>query len=397
VRFKKTTLGIILFLFVNLVAHADFGNWFVANKRLSIALDSSEKLISYRFTCQEDMSLSAFALYCSEAIHPPGYMVSLQEDKGGLPSGVALASSTYVPRAQSWSVIHLDPVPLLTGKVYHLVVRHDRLRGGGHPVGLIGPSNYSSFLTTDVLNHLHPNNGSPDPQSNTLLFEKGAWKLMNQEPVYAIYGVGSKYQGNPYDDPGVRPIFGKTLQGQVLHFHCAYTAQALAFRVRKQGNPASPLNYQILVNDYRAHKCTPFYSSTAFAPNQVSSNFQWVTVGLPPQIQKLFRAECWYFVFQTDSGRASKDPPGCEDCYVLSDEGNSGGLANASDLTFDGGPHLSRATCSVDGGDPFHWIDEFERDANVGAIGPTCPPSNSAVFNPIPTPIFLGNEPRFDP
>jgi hypothetical protein len=389
-------------------AWSDFGNWFVANKRLSTTLDSSEKKLTFRFTCQDNMNITAAAIYCVDAIHPPAYRINLQEDKNGLPSGDSLTSSSYIPSPRSWSTVPLDSVPLVKGKVYHLVVEQDVNRGGDHPVGLIGPSNFASFLSTDVLNHIHPNDGSPDPETNVLVFTNGKWKSLDEEPVYALYGAGSHLQGNPYDDPGIRPIYGsgdprdkthQVLQGQSLHFHCGTQSSSFAIRVRKQGNPKYPLNYLILKNEFQIHKTYPVHSAIALTPEQVPTAFQWVTLGFNDQGSSNFSPECWFLVFQTDSGRHSKNFPGCEDCYVLSDVGNSGGLSNAANLTFDGGPHLSRAIYSTDGGNASHWIDEFERDANVGTIGPSCPIPFPSEFLPLPTPLPLvgGNGLEFQP
>jgi hypothetical protein len=412
-RKRIPSLKILLFCLVLLLwncpfAWSDFGNWFVVNKRLSHTLDSSDKKISFRFTCQDDMNITAASLYCMEAVNPPAYRVSLQEDLNGLPSGESLTSSSYIPRPQSWSTLPLDPVALVKGKVYHLVVQQDVKRGGDHPVGVIGPTHCASFLSTDVLNHLHPNDGSPDPQTNVLSFENAQWKTLDQEPVYALYGTGSQLQGDPYDDPGIRPIYGtgnpadkthQVLQGQSLHFHCGTQCSFFAIRVRKQGNPKSPLNYMILKNEFQIHKTYLLHTAVALSPDQAPSQFQWVTIGFDDQRSSNFSPECWFLVFQTDSGRPSKNLPGCDDCYVLSDVGNSGGLANAADLTFDGGPHLSREIYSTDGGNPSDWIDEFERDANVGAIGQPCATSNQRIFPSIPTPLPLtgGNGPEFQP
>jgi hypothetical protein len=393
-RFPKIFLLSTLFLSGALPVLADFGNRFVAHHRLSTVLDSSDKKISYRFTCQEDMDLAAASVFCLKAENPPAYLLSLQADDQGRPSGTALASSHFIPRPQSWVTLPLSRVPLLKGKVYHLVVEQDALRGGGHPVGVIGPSNCASFLSTDTLNHLHCADGTPDPKTNTLLFEGGHWRELNQEPIYALYGAGNSLQGNPYDDPGERPIYGGTpgdksaqvLQGEALHFHCGYAATAFAVRVRKQGNPTSPLNYSILKNFFQIHKTASIYTAVALNPDQVSPDFKWVTVGFGDRSKSNFSPECWYLVFQTDSGRASKDSPGCDDCYVISDVGNSGGLAQAAEFSFDGGPHLSRLVYSLDGGSPSHWLDEFERDANVVVIGPDCPAPENRNDEPIPTP-----------
>ena len=396
-RLMKTVLFCLVLTQITIsLAWADFGNWFVVNQRLSTTLDSSEKKLSYRFTCQADMNVTAAAVYCVDADKPPAYIVGLQEDNDGIPSGVYLTFSSYIPRPQSWSAIPLDSVPLTKGKVYHLVVEQDIKRGGDHPVGKIGPDNRASFLLTDVLNHIHPNDGSPDPQTNVFFFENDHWKALDQEPVYAIYGAGSQLQGNPYDDPGVRPIYGsgdpsdkthQVLQGEALHFHCGTLSSAFAIRVKKKGNPKYPLNYMILKNNFQIHKTYPIHTAIALTPDQVSTAFQWVTIGFDNRSVSNFSPECWFLVFQTDSGHPSKNDVGCDDCYLISDAGNSGGLADAANLTFDGGPHLSRAVYSADGGSASNWIDEFERDVNLGAIGPTCPPLPERVFPSIPTPL----------
>jgi hypothetical protein len=378
------------------ISWADYGNRFVAGKRLSTVIDSSSKKISYRFTCQEDMTLSAVAVFCLEAVDPPAYRVSLQPDEKGRPSGTPLAFSSVIPRAKSWLTLPMGAPSLLKGNVYHLVIEQDQTRGGDHPVGAIGPGNFASFLSTDVLNHLHPNDGSPDPQSNTLFQEKDGWKELNQEPVYAVYGLGSRFQGNPYDDPGVRPIFGNSpskdrshqvLQGEALHFHCGFPATSFVIRVKKQGNPDAPLKVLILKNEFHIHKCFLVHSAVALTAEKAPSDFKWVTIGFDDKSASNFSPECWFIAFQTDSGKESKDPPGCQDCYLLSDVGNSGGLANAANLTFDGGPHLSREIYSLDGGSSMGWLDEFERDVNLEATGYDCPPLQPLEFRPIPTPL----------
>ncbi len=393
------------FLLVASGAWADFGNWFVANKRLSNILDTSDTKLSFRFTCQDNMNLSAVAVYCVAASKPPAYQVSLQSDDNGSPSGELLAFSSYIPCPHSWTTIPLDPQPLLKGKVYHLVLEQDVKRGGDHAVGVIGPSNYASFLSTDVMNHSHPNDGSPDPAANVMLFKDNHWKELNQEPVYVVYGEGKQSQGNPYDDPGLRPICGnegsndkthQILQGQALHFHCGFQATSFVLRVKKQGNPRYPLNYLILKNEFQIHKTFPVHSGVALIPAKADTNFQWVTVGFDDSRTSNFSPECWFLVFQTDSGHPSKNSPGCEDCYVLSDVGNSGGLPDAANLTFDGGPHLSREVYSIDGGSASNWLDEFERDANIGTLGPSC------HINPfgdplqlVPTPMPLDDDKGF--
>ena len=80
----------------------------------------------------------------------------------------------------------------------------------------------------------------------------------------------------------------------------------------------------------------------------------------------------------------ASEAPGCNDCYLISEVGNSGGLAEAADLSFDGGAHLSREAVSYDGGAT--WQDRFERDANVVILGILGPSPASISPGPLPTP-----------
>src|SRR5579871_2679063 len=259
-RFLKLLFFTAVVFSATFPALADFGNRFVADQRLSTVLDAPDKKMSCRFTCQEDMDVTAAAVFCTGAENPPAYLLSLQVDDHGRPSGTPMAFSHFIPRPESWTTVPLPRAPLVKGKIYHLVVEQDALRGGGHPVGVIGPGHCASFLSTDVLNHLHCGDGTDDGNTNVLLSEGGHWHELGQEPVYALYGTGNSLQGNPYDDPGQRPVCGggdpadkdrQVLQGQALHFHCGYAATAFAVRVRKQGHPASPLNYSILKNFFQ--------------------------------------------------------------------------------------------------------------------------------------------------
>jgi len=377
--------------------YADYGCHFIVNSRLATIIDSPEKKLSFRFTCQEDMNVIALSLFCQEAQAPPAYQISIQEDENGKPSSKPLETSSVTPKGGGWVTIPIDEVPLFGGKIYHLVVEQDVMRGGQHPVGVIGPNNFASFAYTDLLNFFYPNSEKPDPKTNVLLFEKGQWKALDREPLYAIHGSGQMLQGNPYDDFGVRPIHGNgtpgdpsddVIQGEALHPHYDLNPKGFVIRVKKQGNPDSPLNYRVYVIDHMHHKTHLAFSGEALKPGQTPGSFQWVTIGIKKDDNpEYFPPECRYVVFQTNSGKAVPGSPGCEDCYLLSDVGNSGGLSGAPDLTFDGGAHLARAVHSMDGWAT--WIDEFERDAHVIIQGLPATPLLAKPVNPIPTPLPL--------
>lgn len=381
--------------------HGDFGCHFVVNKRLAYTIDSPDKKISFRVTCNEDMGVVAASVYCEKAIDPPSYLLSIREDVNGKPSTVVLGEASILPQSGTWATLPIRNVPMVAGKIYHLVLEWDSNRGGIHPVGVIGPQNKASFGFTDTPNYLQPLDEAPDPKAEVLVSEDGtSWKSLGRQPLYVLHGGGDVRQGDPYDSPLVMPIHGGgasgnekagLVQGEALHPHCGINAKGFAIRVRKQGTPTAPLNYRVYNNDYMRHVTTLAFTGKAFDPDQVGVEYRWVTVGLDPS--KSFQTECTYIVFQTDSGHGSPGSPGCQDCYILSGAANTGNLSGASELTFDGGAHLSRAAFSTDGG--VHLLDEFEGDANVILLGPICPEAEKIPFNsfPHPTPLPLGLNP----
>ncbi|HJT24344.1 MAG TPA: hypothetical protein VJ873_07185, partial [bacterium] len=172
---------------------------------------------------------------------------------------------------------------------------------------------------------------------------------------------------------------------EVLHPHSGLIPTGFALRLRAVGHPTAPLKYRVYTINFLQHKITLAFSGLAALPSQVTETYRWVTVGIKKEDQpQEFPAECRYVAFQTDSGGPSTQPPGCEDCYLISEIGNSGGLAEAADLSFDGGAHVSREAFSTDGGAT--WQDAFERDANVVILGNLASVPEPQKPSPIPTP-----------
>jgi hypothetical protein len=393
-RMKFLKWAALLFLYFPSLSFADFGCHFVINSLLATSLDGPEKKISFRFTCRQDMSLIGASFYCAQAQKPPEYKISLEEDEKGEPSSKPLESFSVTPKGGCWVTVPLNNLSLLHGKVYHLVIEQDVNRGGQHPVGIIDAGHFASIAYGDHLNAFDPRDEIPDPKLNVLVFGNGKWQVLNRQPLYALHGSGSKFQGVPYDSFGELPIHGNgtpkdrsddVLQGEALHPHTGLLPTGFAIRVRKQGHPTAPLNYRVYSNNFMQHTTALAFAGQALLPEQVKETFQWVTIGIKKTDNpKPFPPECRYVVFQTDSGRGVSQAPGCEDCYFLSEAGNSGGLADASDLTFDGGAHVSREAFSTDGWTT--WQDEFERDANLVILGSMGATPQSPAQAPIPTP-----------
>lgn len=390
---KNFALSLALFLAIS-SAYADYGVHYVGGRILESPLDEGGKKISFRFTCQKDMDLIAVSYDCGRAQNPPSYKVSLHEDQDGFPSTQVLEESCATPKGGCWMTLPFNHLSLVKDKVYHLVIEQDAFRGGEHPVGVIDSGHFATVAFGDHLNLFDPRDETPDSKLNVLSFEKGRWKVLNHQPLYTLHGSGGKFQGVSYDSVGEIPVHGNgvpedpsrhVLAGECLHPHYGFSATGFSVRVRRQGNPTAPLNCRVYSHDFMHHKTSLVFTGQALGPEEAPVSFQWVTFGFPKNNQPpSFPPECRYVVFETAAGRAVSQAPGCEDCYLISEMGNSGGLADAADLTFDGGAHLSREAYSTDGG--ANWQDVFERDTNVVILGPVNFSPVLPTPGPIPTP-----------
>jgi hypothetical protein len=382
-----------IFIFGSSKSRADFGFDFVGNRRVPLTLDSPEARLSLRFTCRQDIALYAASVFCLEAKQSPGYRLILEADAHGQPSGITLSCSSFVPAGKTWATLPMDGVSLRKGSVYHLVLQADINRGGIHKIQSCDKDHWASFVATDVENHFLPADSAMDP-SQAVLMGKGK-RLEDQgvQGVYALFGSGGAVSGNPFDDPGCRPIYkgekGLLWQAEALHPHCGTNATAFKIRIKKQGQPGADLVYKIYRIDFLVHQTTMIVSGTAQTASRAPADWQWVHVPFPSKMQS-FAPECTYFALGSESGQAAEEAPGCKDCYLLSDMGVSPVLAEAAVLTFDGGPHLSRAASSWEAK---NWGDEFERDANIVLLADPCarqPIPEPPVF-PTPAPLLEGN------
>src|ERR1700722_4134418 len=89
---------------------ADYGCRFTMDARLSAVLDSSDQKIDFRFTSRQDANVIGLSFFCQAAQDPPAYLISLQEDKNGVASGVPLGKASVVPRSESWITVPLNNI-----------------------------------------------------------------------------------------------------------------------------------------------------------------------------------------------------------------------------------------------------------------------------------------------
>jgi len=383
----------LLFTCFPQVSLGDYGPTFFADKKVSLPLDGPTQKLSIRFTCRQDMGLIGASLFCEKSVQAPSYLGEIYPDVKGKPGPQPLETVSFVPRPGGWVTLPMNNIPLYEGRVYHLVIGWDAFRGGQHhKIGKIGTGNFASFSATSPPMRSHPRDGAKDPAAALLSFDGKDWTDLPLQPLYALHGLGARSQGNPYDDPGERPVHGNgtpkepnddVLQGEALHPHAGMNPNGMMVRVRKKGKPTGPLRYEVHAIQYMEGKASRVFSGTALRPDQVTTSFQWFTVPFDRKDQpQPFPPECRYVGFRTDSGKTSGDS--CEDCYLISDIGSTNGLPGAELFTFDGGAHLSRAAISTDGGRT--WADDFMRDAHVILLGIHLPPEAKDV-PAIPTPL----------
>ncbi len=365
---------------------ADFGLAWAAHSSAGLRMDSPEASFSIRFTSLRDQQLRLASLYCLSSSNAPSYLLSLQEDKRGLPSGRPLAVASWVPAGSSWGSLVFEGITLKKGSVYHAVVEFDSLRGGGHPVGTISPGNYAVFAALSPATQTLPLDGGKDMALALLSRGKhGPWKDTGLTPVFMLRGADGLLQGQSYGETIAWPVYAGLAQAQVLHFNCGSTVSAIRVRVRKLGKPSAPLRLQIHKHDYHAHKVFQLYEADLAQASDLSSQWSWREFSLPEAAPRNVAPECYYFSLTTDSGLAESGQ--CADCYQVSGLKTWPGAPGSQDLTFDAGAHRSRAA-SRPGKSP--WRDDFDADLNLMAVGTACEARERDLsMEPLPTPAPL--------
>jgi hypothetical protein len=310
-------------------------------------------------------------------------LVSLAEDDGGKPSKKIITHASLAPKAGAWAVFQFGETQLARGATYHALVEFDAMHGGSHPVGIADKQHFANFASTE-----------PGPADGSLLLREGkSWKSVAAKPVFIVMGRNGKSLGNSYAQSGAADIHGNNtpdddgddlMQSQALHFYCGTSAKSLRMRVRKVGNPRSPLELELLKHVFVEHRVVSLTRTTALFPESASADWRWVKVALPGQTPVSLPPECHYFALRSAAGRA--EGASCADCWQVSYVEAPEGAQGAEDLTFDAGAHRSRAAWRTGNGP---WIDQFNRELHLVVDSGPCPDFGDARLAPIPTPGYL--------
>jgi hypothetical protein len=175
------------------------GGWYGASTYLLayFPLVNGSDEAGFRFTAQTTGSISEAQLNFPSVTGNPAYLIGLEDDATGLPSGALLAPGTSFAPVTGWNdIVFTNPVNVTAGNVYHLVVEWDPSSAA------LGDSNAA---TLELGSHpdylLYPQNGAPDLQLAVDENTGGGWVDLPQEPVFMV-NVSGTWSGNPYSTVG---------------------------------------------------------------------------------------------------------------------------------------------------------------------------------------------------
>ncbi len=186
-------------------------------------LTSTTSQAGYRFTAQSTGQITEAQVYItaiSDTTPPLGlnYMVSLQTDSGGVPSGTILGSGPIVTPVVGWNDIPLtSPANVTAGNIYHLVAQWS---------GVFPPPSSTNFITIRVSSQpdylFYPQSGAPDSQLAADENTTGTWSSLSEEPIFLVNDSGN-WTGNPYSTARTGPYWGT---GWDLFLNEAFTVPA---------------------------------------------------------------------------------------------------------------------------------------------------------------------------
>ena len=252
-------------------------NEFLISNSYGLALSSSAVRNSFRFTAQNTKQATRARVYIAGVIgRSPTYKIGLQADNSGNPSGTYLAYGLLKPTSAGWwDVAFTKSTVLVAGNVYHLVLQYSK--------GTINTSNNAAEQFTGPNNYMIPYNNASDPNQALLRYSGTAWSILgNYNPVYMIGYSDSTYEGNPYSDINLRPIYTNNYPSQKYIAQNSNIVKTLGFYLRRSSLaiPPDDLYYEI-----RNGSGTVLRSGVLIDKNSAPYNFIWHDVKLSSPLQ----------------------------------------------------------------------------------------------------------------
>jgi hypothetical protein len=374
---NRTAILSAIALFFLITGNSGAGNLYVVTGSQGIAINSASVQMAYRFTVQSLTILADAQVYVTALSNPPSYVLALQQDNAGKPSGTDVISQSFTPTAVGWTTVNFSTAAtLIPGNAYHIIVRFGS--------GTISANQYAAFGATTPLDQIYPLTGSSDPNANVLTNASGGWNPMSLNPVY-ILGTGGApfvYEGEPYAVNLVKNIdggAGATSNADWVSEKFIYTSATSTLmggaRVILQtvGSPSAPVS--CLLTDETSSAVT--VASGVVTVSSVAAAFNWVNVSLVPAFS-FSQNHTYRLAFFTGSGS-----PGANS-YQTSVGNTAAGNSIQTDLTFGGSVNGFLST-SIGGAT---WTDDVQSDLAFDFVpaAPTATPTPVVSLTAIPSP-----------
>ena len=377
-RLNRTAILSTIALFFLIAGNGSAGNLYVVTGSQGVALNFASIQMAYRFTVQSLTILANVQVYATALSNPPSYVLALQQDNAGKPSGTDIISQSFTPSAVGWTTVTFSTVAtLIPGNAYHLVIRYGS--------GAISANQYAAFDGTTPVDQIYPLTGNSDPNANVLTNVSGGWGPMSLNPVYILStgGAPPAYEGEPYAVNLVKNIDGGTgvpLNADWVSEKFIYTPATSSplmdgARVILQsvGSPSAPVS--CLLTDETGTPVT--VASGILTLSTGATSFNWVSVGLVPAFS-FIQNHTYRLAFFTSSGS-----PGANS-YQTSVGNTAIGSSIQTDLTFGGSVNGFLST-SIGGAT---WTDDVQSDLAFDFVPavPTPTPMVSLTAIPSATP-----------
>jgi hypothetical protein len=209
-------------------------------------LENSKEKVSIRFTAKLSGEATSLVIKALASEGQDQIRVGLQEDNNGTPDGKWINEYGFgissVGNKEGFITVNLQrTVPILKGKVYHIVIEpaenttKDRI-----PI-----LTYMADGFAQPFNNDNPDIVWHDPRMNVLFYDLNGWREENKWPIFVIGYSDNRSEGQPYSLAAPWVIHDQVYVGQEFLPSADYIIGKIAFVVSLKAEPKDRLYYEI--------------------------------------------------------------------------------------------------------------------------------------------------------
>lgn len=254
---------------------AFWGNTYLMSLTEAIDLDQPEKKISIRFKVKKGSTLHHIRLYISKLTGSPAdYILELQSDKGGYPSGTVLESIAFAADNPGWHMIEAFDYVLTAETIYHLVVYSP-------------DADAENFLTFSYAvltnNNQRFNNNKGTNRGRAVLINMGkGWKeISHADPIFTLDMADGTFLAQPYSSTFVTEKICASPEGvgQVVLMKAPRTITDISFLVRKSGREVPKGDLLFKLEDLASGEVVR--EGVLVPADKATTSFRWYTYAFP--------------------------------------------------------------------------------------------------------------------